>query len=51
MYPPPVALQAPSVSTVARANPAAPTRRAIRPRGDSFAMDFCMFHHLVHIGS
>ena len=40
MYPPPVALQAPSASTVTRANPAAPTRRAMRPRGDSFTMDF-----------
>ena len=33
--PPPVALQAPSVSIAARAIPAAPIRRTIRRRGDT----------------
>ena len=39
MYPPPVARQAPSTSNVARAIPAAPNRRAMRRRGDSFTID------------
>jgi hypothetical protein len=46
-----VALQAPSVSIAATATSAAKTRRTMLPRGDSFAMDLCMFHYLVHIGS
>ena len=42
MYPPPVALQAPSVSTAARATPAAPIRRAMRRRGAFFTIVSCM---------
>ena len=33
-----------STRTVARLIPAAPTRRAIRRRGDSFTIDSCMFN-------
>src|SRR5215212_6243167 len=49
-YPPPRASWQPAItSVVARATPAAPTRRAMRPWGDSFAIDFFIFHHLIHI--
>ena len=41
--PPPSALQAPSTSSAARAIPAAPTRRAMRRRGDAFTIGSCMF--------
>ena len=40
--PRPSALQAPNTSSVARAIPAAPTRRAMRRRGDSFMIGSCM---------
>src|SRR5215218_7454028 len=42
MNPPPVAWQAPSTNTVATAIPAAPTRRVMRRRGDSFTIDLSM---------
>ena len=39
------------MSSAARATRATKTRRKMPRRGDSFTIDSCMFHHLVHIGS